>query len=165
MPPADPPTPFYILLVVGAREKFLQPAQQRALEAGHLLTAASNDSAGVWVAVDLLIKVINERWQARGEHCRYGLDALANLRCPANVPLQFLIPAQAVWRVGARPRIERAARQKCPPTGSTDRVGRHKPGAKKPAMGLSREYCTALAGKECVSAATGPALLAVPAWR
>jgi hypothetical protein len=57
---ADPPAAQHVVAIVASGEQLAQPADQGALEALDLLSSASDDLAGVGVALDLLVEVVDQ---------------------------------------------------------------------------------------------------------
>jgi hypothetical protein len=98
VPPADPPPPGHVVAVVRPRQQFPQPDDQRPLEAGDLPGAAGDDLAGVRVAVDLGVEVVDQRGEVRLEQGRHRPDVGGVLVGPADVALEVLVAPELFVR-------------------------------------------------------------------
>ena len=91
VPPADPPAAGDVRRVVPAGEQLADPPQQRALEPVDLGLAAGDDLAGLGVALDLGVEVVDQRFQGRPEPSRRVGDTPRVLLGPADVGLELLV--------------------------------------------------------------------------
>ena len=84
MPPADLPAAGDVLLVVAAGEQLAQPLDQRALEAVDLLLAAGDDLAGIGMATNLIVEIVDENREMRREQFGGRRHAPRGLLRPAH---------------------------------------------------------------------------------
>ncbi len=87
VPPADAPAAGDVGAVVAAAEQLAQPADQGTLEAGDLLGAAGDDLAGVGVALDFVVEVIDQFGQVGRDQAEGGGDLPGVVVRPAHVGL------------------------------------------------------------------------------
>jgi hypothetical protein len=152
VPPADTPAPGHVGAVVAAREQFTQPLHQGALEALDLGGAAGEDLAGLGVAVDLGVEVLDERAEVGLEQRRHRSDQEGVLVGPADVGLHLLVAVEELLGVHGGPFGRPAG------PGRACRAGRSLVHDKPPAPDAEREASRVLAdeSKTCADPTSGP---------
>ena len=85
-------------------EELADPVDERALEPLDLCLAAGDDLAGVGVALDLGVEVVDQRGQVRLQQRGGGRDPLRVVVGPADVGLELPVAVEELVRVHDRPR-------------------------------------------------------------